>query len=336
MREAAKAFMRDAQCWPGSLEAAVAHRLVGTTYWFTGDYRGAHRHLEQAVAVYDSERNRHFITPFGYDPTAVATLYLACVLWPLGEVDRATDLIEQGLSLALQGEHIPTMVLAHIIRCSFFAICHQPDRAAPEISLGLAREHGLPLFTPVSAFFLEWVRGAGGDSERLTGMRQAMTAYHDTGARLFEPLNGTLLAEAEAEAGHTEVGLATLDAQLAAVELSGQRWYEAEMHRVRGDLLLKGHPPDATAAEVAFGRAIEIARSQETRMFELRAALSLATLYQVTGRGEAARELLAPVVAGFTEGPELPELAQANRLLADLAKQRDSTEATNVASQTRP
>jgi len=94
--------------------------------------------------------------------------------------------------------------------------------------------------------------------------------------------------------------------------------FEAEMHRVRGDLLLKRHPPDAVAAEAAFTRAIEIAGGQQTRSFELRAALALAKLYQATGRGEAARQLLAPALAGFTEGPELPEVAEANRLLASL------------------
>jgi hypothetical protein len=107
-------------------------------------------------------------------------------------------------------------------------------------------------------------------------------------------------------------------AQLVAVELSGQRWYEAEMHRVRGDLLLKRHAPDVTAAEAAFTRAIEIARSQQTRTFELRAALSLAKLHKATGPGKAARELLALAVARFTEGRELPEVAEANRLLASL------------------
>ena len=85
------------------------------------------------------------------------------------------------------------------------------------------------------------------------------------------------------------------------------------MYRVRGDLLLKRHPPDATAAEVAFPRAVEIARSQQTRSFELRVALALAKLHQATGRGQAARQLLAPAMAGVTEGPELPEAEQAHR-----------------------
>jgi predicted ATPase len=318
MREAAEAFMRDAQRWPGSLEAAVAHRVVGATCWFQGDYRGARLHLEQAVASYDAERDRQSITRFGYDSGMIAHVNLGSVLWPLGDVDRATRLIEKALGLARQTGHIPTVVLARAQRCTFFAMRREPDKASADTSLDLAREHGLPFLTVLNTMFLAWVRGSAADSERLTRMRQAMASLRDMGSRLFEPLYDALLAEMEVEAGQTEAGLATLDAQLAAVEQSGQRWYEADMHRVRGDLLLKRHPPDVTAAEVAFTRAIEIARSQQTRTFELRAALSLAKLHKATGGGKAARELLALAVAGFTEGRELPEVAEANRLLASL------------------
>jgi predicted ATPase len=209
----------------------------------------------------------------------------------------------------------------------------KPDPATAAVTLNLAREHELPHYISLATIHLELAREFAGDSDQLMLMRQTVAAHHDADARLFEPLFGTLLAEMEAQAGQIEAALATLDGQLAAVALSGQRWYVAEMYRVRGDLLLKRHPPDATAAEVAFARAIEIARSQHTRSFELRAALSLATLYQATGRGEAARELLVSAVAGFTEGPALPEVQQANRLLADFV-QTDSTKATKVASQT--
>jgi predicted ATPase len=133
--------------------------------------------------------------------------------------------------------------------------------------------------------------------------------------RLFAPLTGTLLAEREAEAGRVEVALATLDAQLAAIEQSGQHWFDAEVHRARGELLLKLYEPDVAAAELAFMRAIEIARGQQTRTFELRAALSLAKLYKTTGRDQLAGELLAPAVAGFNAGPEVPEVEEAQRLL---------------------
>jgi tetratricopeptide (TPR) repeat protein len=318
--KAAEAFMRDAERWPGSLEAAVGHRLVGLTCWFQGDYRAGRAHLEQAVAGYDAERDRHSIARFGYDAGVVAMIFLAWVLWPLGDVDRATRLIKQAFDRATLSGHIPTIVSAHAQRNTFSALRRKRDQAEAVVLLNLASEHELPHYISVATIGLAWARGSAGDAERPVRLRKAIASNRDIGSRLYEPLFGTLLAEAEAEAGHPEAGLTTLDAQLAEIELSGQRWFEAEMHRVRGDLLLKFHPPDATAAEVAFTRAIEIARSQQTRTFELCAALSLAKLYQATGRGEAARELLAPAVAGFTEGPELPEVAEANCLLASLER----------------
>jgi predicted ATPase len=134
--------------------------------------------------------------------------------------------------------------------------------------------------------------------------------------RLFAPLTGALLAECEAEAGQVEVGLATLDAQLAADEQSGQRWFDAELHRARGELLLKLQSPDIAGAESAFICAIEIARAQHTRTFELRAALSLAKLYRNTGRDKAADELLVPALLGLNAGPHIPEVREAQRLLA--------------------
>jgi len=134
--------------------------------------------------------------------------------------------------------------------------------------------------------------------------------------RLFAPLTATLLAEREAEAGRVEVGLATLDAQLVAIEQTGQRWFNSELQRARGELLLKLTPPDFAAAESAFMLAIEVARGQQTRTFELRAALSLAKLYKTTGRDQTASELLTSALVGFNAGPEVPEVEEAQRLLA--------------------
>lgn len=149
-------------------------------------------------------------------------------------------------------------------------------------------------------------------------MREGLTMFHELDFRFFLPLMGTMLAELEAEAGRVEAGLTTLDAQVATIEQTGERWFHAEVHRARGELLLKREPPNTEAAEAAFNLATEIARSQQTRTFELRGALSLAKLYEATGRDEAARELLGPTVAGFTEEFELPEVAEANRLLVSL------------------
>jgi len=102
---------------------------------------------------------------------------------------------------------------------------------------------------------------------------------------------------------------------LAAIEQTGQRWFDSEVYRVRGELLLKLRQPDVAAAESAFMRAIEIARSQQTRTFELRAALSLAKLYKTTGLDQVASEVLIPALVGFNAGAEVPEVEEAPRLL---------------------
>jgi predicted ATPase len=166
------------------------------------------------------------------------------------------------------------------------------------------------------SFYHGWARWCAGDGDGKPEMREGLALWNEMDYRLFAPLTGTLLAEREAEAGRVEVGLATLDAQLAAIERTGQRWFEAEVYRGRGELLLKLLRPDLAAAESAFMRAIAIARVQQTRTFELRAALSLAKLYKATARNQAASELLVPALVGFDAGPEVPEVEEAQRLLA--------------------
>jgi predicted ATPase len=246
--------------------------------------------------------------------------YLAWVLWPLGEINRATQIAKEALSLARQSGHIPTLAMAHDYVCMLAAIRRKPSEVMPHAKavVGLAQEHGLPLWQAHGSVFLGWSRWCAGDHRGEVGMREGLRLLQEIKTRHWQPFYLTLLAEAETGVACPDSGLATMNAQLAAIERTGERWFAAEMHRVHGDLLLKRCPPDTTTAEIAFRRAIEIARTQRTRTFELRTTLALAKLYQATGRGKAAQELLVPTVVGFTEGPELPEVAEANRLLASL------------------
>ena len=142
----------------------------------------------------------------------------------------------------------------------------------------------------------------------------------EMGIRPFEPFFGTLLAELEASTGQVEAGLATLDSELQLIERTEQHWSDAEVHRVRGELLFKRQPTDIDAAEQAFNKSLEIARMQQVKTFELRSALSLAKLYQTTGRELAVDGLLVPALIDFAEGPELPEVAEAKCLLASLER----------------
>ena len=150
----------------------------------------------------------------------------------------------------------------------------------------------------------------------------------------FIPLAATALAEAEVEAGEIEAALATIDRVIADSERTGQRWFDAESHRIRGEILLKRDPANTAPAEEAFLTAIAIAQQQKARAFELRAALSLAKLYQSTGRAADAHAVLAPALEGFSPTPEFPEIEEAQALLAALAD-TDEVKSTAVQRQRR-
>jgi class 3 adenylate cyclase len=317
MREVADVFLREVQRLPESPETGVAHRVFGITCWYEGDYVAARLHLEQAVASYDYERDRHLATRFGYDPGVVAMFFLGLVLWPLGEVDRAACVAEKAFSLATRCNTIPTLACGHTYTCAFAAIRGKSGRAIEHARalLALAREHELPAWLMHGKFLHGWARSCSGDPGGEAEMREGLALARKLEVRLWLSLYGTVVAEVEADAGRVDAGLETLDRQLAAVEQTGERWFEAEMYRRRGELLLKLQPPDVAAAQSAFLRAIEIARSQQTRTFELRAALSLAKLFQSMGRDQGACELLVSALAGFSTSSELPEVEEAQRFV---------------------
>jgi predicted ATPase len=196
------------------------------------------------------------------------------------------------------------------------------SRAMPhaEALVGLGREHGLPLWLAAGIFYQGWARWHTGDREAgRAGMREGMAHFSDQGSVWFMPLFGTLLAQAEGQVGRVEAGLAQIGDLEAEIERTGQHWFDAELHRQRGELLLRRAPADPDGAETAFMRAVKIARSQQTRTFELRAASSLARLWRGQGKRTEARDLLAPAYRGFTEGFDAPDLTEAKALLDELA-----------------
>ncbi|PWT93767.1 MAG: hypothetical protein C5B56_00180, partial [Proteobacteria bacterium] len=321
MREVAEAFMRDAERSPTLPEAGIAHRLLGTTCWYAGDYTGAQVHLERALARYDHARDLHLASSFAYDQGAVADFYLGMTLYALGETARGARLVEDALRLALHGQHIPTVALAHHYMVVFAAVRRSLDQATAhaEALLELGTTHGLPSWRGFANFTLAWAARRR-NPQALVEMRAALALQSEMNFRTEQALLGTLLAEAEAEAGELDAALATVEEQFAAIEQTGERWFAAEVHRARGEILLKRDPANPAAAERAFLTAIAIAREQKAKSFALRAALALAKLYQSSGRAADAHSVLAPALEGFSSTPEFPEIAQAQALLAVLAQ----------------
>jgi predicted ATPase len=205
------------------------------------------------------------------------------------------------------------------MHCAMFEIIgRKVDRAAPlaKALSSVAHEHGIALWIAFGAFLEAWVELRSDVPDiGLANLRRAATLLQRGNVQAFQPLVRTALAEAEARNGETTAALTTLSHALEDFESSGQRWFDAEIHRIRGEILLEQDPVDPGLTEEAFLAAIAVARHQKARSFELRAALSLAKLYQSTGRPVEAHTILAPALEGFSRTPEMPEIAEAQALL---------------------
>jgi predicted ATPase len=171
----------------------------------------------------------------------------------------------------------------------------------------------------IAAFLQGWAkRSDGAEGSRLAEMRGGIAIFREHGFVSQLPLFETALAEAEASAGETDAGFRRLDYTLAELQAAENRRYEAEIHRIRGEILVKRDPADTAAAEQSLQTAIAIAQSQKARSFELRAALSLAKLFRTANRDADAHSVLAPAVEGFPPTQQFPELTEAQALLAAL------------------
>ena len=182
----------------------------------------------------------------------------------------------------------------------------------------LAREHDLPMFTAFALFLEGLAKADAASMGGLEDMRRGVDLLRDLNVLLFDGLLKIALSEAEARVGDSARAIATLDEALATSDRAGYRTFEAELHRVRGELLLKREPDNHISGEEAFKTAIAIARGQGARSFELRAALGLAKLYQSNGRPIEARTILAPALDGFPPTPEMLEMAEAQALLGNM------------------
>ena len=331
-REFAEKFLREAEKEGRTTEAAAARRCLGATCLFQGDLAAARVHLEQAIRILDPERDREAKFRFGTDVGALAAVYLALTNWLLGEAGPARKLAEEAIERAIESAHSPTLANVSWFKALFDAFRDDAEaaRSAAESVLEVSRRHGLALFLAFGALSSGWAHTRLGD--RVTGMaelRQALAAYAEHGNKLYAPFFQGLLAELEAEDLSDVVPLARIDEALALAEQTDQRWTDALLHRIRGDILLKVHPDEPGPAEGAYLAAIAIAQRQKARSLELRAALSLAKLYQSTARPVDAHTVLAPALAGFSPTPEMPGITEARALLAALA---ETDEVKNAAA----
>jgi predicted ATPase len=304
-----------------------ARQALGVTLWWQGEGVAARDYLEAGLRLYDPQQHRNTAVLYGVDSGVVCSVYLGWVLWALGYADQALQHLHRARALARDVAHPNTLLYA--VFCT--AMGHHFRREAREVqeqaelAMALINEQGLASnFLAMATCLQGWALAAQGQREAgLAQMRQGLSIHQASGQELQRPWLLGMLAEACTHAGQLDEGLRLVTEALARVQQSGERAWEAELYRLKGELLVQaegGMQQAAVTAEACFHQALDVARRQQAKAFELRAAMSLARLWQHQGKRAEAQELLAPVYGWFTEGFDTADLQEAKALLEALTE----------------
>jgi predicted ATPase/class 3 adenylate cyclase len=298
--------------------AVIAHYALGATWFFLGAFPVACQHMEDGIARYTPDQRRAPVFRIGHDPGVGCRAVAALTLWVLGYPVQALARLHEALALAHELSHPYSLVM---VQC-WAAYVSQLRRdvsavyAHAEAAVALSTEQGFVQWAATGTILRGWALARQGQGEAgIAQVRQGIAAYRATGAMLNIPYFCTVLADVAAHLGHTEDGLQTLAEAHTLVEQHESRCWEAEVYRLQGVLLLRQPGTPQAEAEAWLQRALDVARRQEAKSLELRAAISLARLWQEQGKRAEARELLAPIYDWFTEGFDTADLQEAKTVL---------------------
>jgi predicted ATPase len=322
-RELGETLLRLAQRADNPALAVIAHYALGGTLFVLGALPVARQHLEEGIALYTPDQRRGPAFRIGQDPGVGCHVTVAMTLWLLGYPAQALARVHEALALAHALSHPLSLVHAR----SWAALLYRLHRDVPavhaqaEAAVTLATEQGFPFFVALGTIVRGWALAMQGQgAEGITQIRQGIAAWGATGAAVWVPYWCTVLAEVAAHLGHPEEGLQALTEAHTLVEQQEERYWEAEVCRLRGVLLLRQPGTSQTEAETWLQRALDVARCQEAKALELRAAMSLSRLWQQQGKRQTAHDLLAEIYAWFTEGFDTADLQEAQALLEELSQ----------------
>ena len=322
--ELGEELLRLAQHGPDPTPLVLAHRALASTWFYLGEFARARTHAEQGMALDAPQSQPSLPVRQGHDPGVSYLWYAACALWSLGYPDQARQRLDAMLTRA-QGLHPYSLATAATFAAIFHQFCRDwpmtHDRA--EQAIALSTVQGFPFWLGHGTVLRGWALAAQGHSaEGMAQIRQGIATWRATGAEITRPYALALLAEACGNAGRADEGLSLLAEALAVAHQHGERYYEAELHRLTGELLLaqEGLGSRVSEVETSFLKALDIARKQQARSWELRGAISLSRLWQRQGKQADACELLTPIYNWFTEGHDTADIQEARALLEELGE----------------
>jgi predicted ATPase/DNA-binding winged helix-turn-helix (wHTH) protein len=302
----------------------AAHNGLGTILSYRGELPAAHAHLEQSITLYDPQKHHSRAFFYGTNLKVDSLAHGAHVLWLLGYPEQAKRRGQEALVLAYAQEPLHPYTLAHALNLVAVVhhLCREELLAEERAQAGrrFADEHGFAMELGRGTILQGWTLVIQGQREEgLVQMRQGLTAYRATGAEVWRPFYLALLGEAYVKAEQMVEAPRLVTEALALAHEIGGHWWEAELHRLKGELFLSMGEGERGGPEESFHRALDVARRQQAKSLELRAAMSLSRLWQRQGKGNIDRQLLAEIYGWFTEGFDTADLQEARALLDELS-----------------
>ena len=321
LRELAVQFLALAEKQRATVPLMIGHRLMGNSLLLTGDIAQGRAHYNQALAYYDPAAHRPLVTLFGQDTRVSVLSYRSCALWMLGYPEAALADTDHALKDAREIGHAATLMYALHFTSGTYIHCGNYAAANAQLNelVVLADEKAAMMWKATGMLrqgLVLALTGKASDAVRM--LTAALTRRWSTGATQAAPLYLSYLAWAYADLGQFEDARRCIGEAMTLVETTREKWYEADIHRIAGEIALMSPEPDAARAETYFERALVVARKQQAKSWELRTAMSIARLWRDQGKRDEARDLLAPVYGWFTEGFDTLDLKEAKALLVEL------------------
>jgi predicted ATPase len=302
---------------------ALGHGCLSFVLLLEGNFAEARAHQEQSIALYDPAEHRPLALRIRGEDLGVGNLFTRSkALWMLGYPEAALVDVDQALKVAREIGHATSVLWA--LTGSFFFVdsyCGNYTTASARVDelLALAEEKDAALWKAFGMLGRGWLLGLTGRASDAVRMISAgIAAWRLTGATMYLPSWLSNLAAAQAELGQLDEAWRCIGEAMCTTETTKERWFEAEINRIAGDIARKSPEPEAAKAEAYFERALAVARAHQAKSWELRAAMSMARLWRDRGKRDEARELLAPVFGWFTEGFDTRDLKEAKALLETL------------------
>jgi class 3 adenylate cyclase/predicted ATPase len=323
VRELAGEFLALAEKQGGTVPLMIGHRVMGLSLLCAGDMAESRAHYDRAIALYDPAAHRPLAARFLADPGVAILSYRSLALWTLGYPESALADAKHALGDAREIGQAATFLFAlggGGARVSFLCGNYAAATAQADELVALAVEKGAAQWKAAGILnqgHLLVLTGKASD-EAVQMMNSGIAAVQSTGSTTWMPWQLSFLARAYAKLGQFDDAWRCIGEALTTVETTKERWCEAEINRIAGEIVLMSPEHDEAKAQAYFDRALSVARQQQAKSWELRAAMSMARLWRDQGKRQQAHDLLAPVYGWFTEGFDTLDLKEAKALLEQL------------------